>query len=405
MESLKFLMVSTHYPPTHLGGDARFVEYLSNELVRSGHEVHVLHSPYAYALLGRSVPRLDEVTAGGVRRHTYLPSTGRLDPLLSLAFGQGKGSVRRLQEICGEIKPDVVHWHNTKGFIGLPFATGRGASLYTAHDYYLVCPKGNLIRPGFRMCQDPILCHWCIMCSRKPPQLWRILGSRVANPPEGLAVISPSEFLARRLRRDGIRVDHILRSFVPDRGRLVHRERGVSRIVYLGALEMLKGPLTLLDAFSRCRDMQGFELSLFGEGTLRRVVTERVSALSLGDRVRVHGFVPLDELTGTLEETAAVILPSEMYENAPLVALEALSMGIPVIGSDIAGISEILRMDSGSTLFAPGDRDRLAHEIVALWDARGDMSEKRRKARETYEKRFSPDAHLKDYLSIVQARL
>lgn len=405
MESLKFLMVSTHYPPAHLGGDARFVEYLSDELVRRGHEVHVLHSPAAYAVQRKTMPVLDRVTPGGVSRHTYIGGFKRMDPLFSLVLGRGLGSNSDFGEIARKLKPDVTHWHNTKGFIGRPVASDSGESLYTAHDFYAVCPRSNLLRPGGRLCERPLLCQTCLLRWRKPPQLWRVLWMRVVRPPEGFTVLSPSEFVAGRLRREGIRVDHVLRNFVPDRGTIPSRGSEANRIVFLGVLESFKGPMTLLEAFGRCKDEQGFELSFFGEGSLKEPLKNRVRALSLEDRVHVRGFVPLDDLREHLEETAAIIVPSESYENAPLVALEALSMGIPVIGSSIGGLPEILQPDSGSTLFTPGDAGLLSREMVALWNERGALAERRRKARAAYEKGLSPDAHLREYLEIVRARV
>jgi glycosyltransferase involved in cell wall biosynthesis len=403
MESLKFLMVSTHYPPAHLGGDARFVEYLSNELVRAGHEVHVLHSPYAFSLQRGFMPDLDEVTPGGVHRHVHLSSFRRVDPVLGLALGRGPGSVRRFRELVARLKPEVIHWHNTKGFIGRPVASPSGLSLYTAHDFYAVCPRSSLLRPGQKLCQDPFLCQSCLLRWRKPPQLWRVLNMRAMRPPEGFTVISPSEFMARRLSRDGIRSGHILRNFAPDRG-VISSGSGGSRVVYIGILERFKGLMTLLEAFDRSRDAQGFELSVFGEGSLRAALEGRTRSLGLEGRVRIHGHVHLDEVKDTLRETAAVIVPSESYENAPLAALEALSMGIPVIGSDIGGLPEIVRPENGSSLFPPGDAVRLAEEIVGLWNSRGSLGERSKKARAAYEASYSPEAHLRSYMGILRGQ-
>jgi glycosyltransferase involved in cell wall biosynthesis len=52
--------------------------------------------------------------------------------------------------------------------------------------------------------------------------------------------------------------------------------------------------------------------------------------------------------------------PSEWYENAPLAVLEANAMGKPVIGSDIAGIPELIRRGETGELFTPGDVNALA---------------------------------------------
>ena len=50
MDSLKFLMTCSFYPPYHVGGDATHVEYLAKELAKRGHEVHVFHSLDAYKI-------------------------------------------------------------------------------------------------------------------------------------------------------------------------------------------------------------------------------------------------------------------------------------------------------------------------------------------------------------------
>src|SRR3989449_4167043 len=56
METLRFLMATTFYPPYHLGGDAVHVQYLAEALAARGHEVHVEFSPAAYRLKRRGKP-------------------------------------------------------------------------------------------------------------------------------------------------------------------------------------------------------------------------------------------------------------------------------------------------------------------------------------------------------------
>jgi glycosyltransferase involved in cell wall biosynthesis len=63
-----------------------------------------------------------------------------------------------------------------------------------------------------------------------------------------------------------------------------------------------------------------------------------------------------------------VILPSECYENFPMSALEAFSLGKPVIGSNLGGITEIIDDNINGLLFTPGDRDDLAKKIANLLD-------------------------------------
>ena len=400
METLRFLMVSSHYPPSHLGGDAVMVQYLSNELARRGHEVHVLHDPAVYSLVRKvRVDGLHSKDEQGPVLHTPASNSTRPGIILKLSLewsGKAREEVRKLSR---ELTIDVVHWHNTKGFIGHPFPSPGRATLYTAHDYYLVCPRSNLARPDMSFCQKPLLCQTCLLRWRKPPQLWRIGSRRVIRLGPEIEVICPSEFMAKRLKQDGLSVHHILRNFVPDIAANV--PTGDASIIYVGMLEVHKGPRTLLEAFARSRNSQGFKLHIVGEGSLKDELRSRVEDLGLTGRVNVPGFIPRFEVQSLLQNSTAMVIPSEWPENAPLTALESLSMGVPVLGSDQGGLPEILGPESGSVIFKAKATDELAKEIVALWERRDDMDGERRKARLAYESRFSPDVHLEQYMRII----
>jgi glycosyltransferase involved in cell wall biosynthesis len=400
METLRFLMVSSHYPPNHLGGDAVMVQYLSNELARRGHEVHVLHDPAVYSLVRKvRAANPDAIIERGPAIHTTASKSTRLGILLRLSLdwsGKAKDEVDRLSR---ELKIDVVHWHNTKAFMGQPFASPGRIALYTAHDYYLVCPRSNLAKPDMSFCQKPLLCQSCLLRWKKPPQFWRVGSGRVIRLAPEIKVLSPSEFMAKRLKQDGLSVHHLLRNFVPDLG--ARSPKGLVSIVYVGMLEIHKGPRTLLEAFARSRDLQGFKLHIIGEGSLKDELRARVEDMGLTGRVNVPGFIPRSEVQSLLQNSTAMVIPSEWPENAPLAALESLSMGVPVLGSDQGGLPEILGPDSGSVIFRAKATDELAKEIVSFWERRDDMDGERRKARIAYERRFSPDVHLDQYMRII----
>jgi len=406
METLKFLMISTHFSPYKMGGDAIMVEYLCQELLKRGHEVHVFDNPAVHRLL-RKLPSdaKRETVNDGVIRHEYSSKTpGKLEVLITLAANTTSGKRRTLTELVADVKPDVVHWHNTKGFIGRPLPVSAPRALYTAHDYYLVCPRSNLLRPDLSLCECPRQCQLCLVRWKKPPQLWRIGKNRLIQVPNGTQVLAPSRFMADRLRREGIPEAQVLRNFVPRQeiqSEYPWSER--TSIIYIGILEQHKGPQTLVEAFSKCNDRQGFDLQIIGGGSLQQQLTIRIRELGLENRIKMRGYVSQSDLKETLGRAAAVVIPSEWHENAPLVALEAFSKGIPVLGSDLGGLPEILGPDSGSMTFKGGDADDLPNHLVMLWEKREQLSAMSKRAREAYEKRFSPEVHLAQYLKIIQA--
>src|SRR5205085_3379250 len=85
---LSFCMVTTFYPPYHLGGDAMYTYWLSNELARRGHRVTVVHCVDAYHVLrkerlGGAFPHHANVTV-----HRLRSGWGRLSPLATYLSGQ-----------------------------------------------------------------------------------------------------------------------------------------------------------------------------------------------------------------------------------------------------------------------------------------------------------------------------
>lgn len=402
METLKFLLVSTYFPPHHLGGDATFVNYVSRELVRRGHDVHVYYNPEAYRLFRKGEQKTAHVDDGGVRKHLYHPRLGRADPILALSLGYWRKAQRDLEQVVKETNPDVVHWHNTRGFIGRPFPFDRAMNLYTAHDYTPVCPKSSLLKPGMRLCNDPRWCTVCVMRRAKPPQLWRTGDRRVIRYSEAMKILAPSEFVAGRLREEGVHVHSVLRGFVPDIGaKSLDRSDDCRSMMYMGLLEPHKGLKTLIDAFAMSVKKHDFNLNIIGEGTMRPWILRRSDKGGLKGRVRVPGFLSNDQVAEMRRDTAWSVIPSIWYENAPAVALEALSCGIPVAASDIGGLPEIVTKDAGCELFSPGNVEQLSGLIVRMWMNKDELPSRRLKARAEYERRFSPATHISEYLRIV----
>lgn len=402
METTTFLMVSTYYPPHHLGGDAVFVRYLSRELASRGHEVHIFHNPAAYRVIRKLAPTADG-DEEGVIKHTYSTSAPKRDIGLALSLGISKKAERQLAKVVADVKPDVVHWHNTKGFLKPIDCSSKCKHLYTAHDYYLVCPKSNLLRPGLVPCDRPEWCQLCLLRWGTVPQLWRISRRRPILLPRGMIVVSPSEFMSQRLSAEGIRTDVVLRNFVPDLGRrAVKSTTEMDTVTYIGLIEKHKGVVDLLTAFSDSRANQGFRLAFVGEGSMRDYLAKEIVRLNLRTRVELHGFLDLERLNGILNRTAIQAVPSLWYENAPLVVLEAMSRGIPVLGSDRGGLPELLTEESGATVFHGGDRADLALKLAKLWESRYSLPDLGGRARSAYDGKFTPSKHIQEYTNLVK---
>jgi len=404
METLKILMVSTYYPPNHVGGDAVMVQYLSTELAKRGHEVEVFCSPGIREVVHKRKIVEPGSSNDNVRVHAYAALLKRGEPALSYCLGLWGRARNRLQDISSILKPDVVHWHNTKAFIARPMQLGAERVVYTAHDYFAVCPKTHLIKHDGELCDHPRQCQLCLLRSRKYPQIWRASRGRVFDFPEDSVIICPSEFMARKLRADGIQNTHVIRNFAPDRGTFANDSSALKNtLTYIGIMEKHKGPHRLLEAFAASKTQQGFNLALVGEGSLRGILKDRVHALGIADRVSIPGFLNQTELDSILRRTAAVVVPSEWFENCPLVVLEAYSRSIPVAASSIGGLPEIVNDESGSILFQSGSEQMMAEAISKLWREREKSGEMGIKARRAFENLYGAGRYISGYLEAINA--
>lgn len=405
METLKFIMVTTHLPPHHLGGDAVFVDYLSRELASLGHEVHAFTFPGAYSVLrgGRCHPETLKGDSGHVTEHMFSPLSSKMAVLGSLMTGGSGRAKTELNSLVRCLKADVVHWHNTKGFIGMPYQAGEAANVYTAHDCYAICPRSNLLRPDLSVCDGPYTCLSCHLRWRKPPPIWRVGSRRVLAFDDRMKLISPSDFLARKLGEHGIHVQHVINNFVP-RSATVRNDDDRSRnaIVYAGMLEPHKGVVTLLKGFSESRNLHGFRLTIVGDGSSRGDLARLIEELGLRDRVELTGFVSRERLNQIRDAAAFQVIPSEWMENAPLTAIEALSSGTPIIASDQGGLPEIIGTGEDKLVFKARDVQSLADTLVRAWGSIDTLEELRRRAVKSYADKYLPETHLRKYLEVVR---
>jgi glycosyltransferase involved in cell wall biosynthesis len=209
--------------------------------------------------------------------------------------------------------------------------------------------------------------------------------------------------MADQMEMDGIGKADVIYNFVPDE---YSGEREIDdslALTYVGIMEPHKGPQTLLEAFARSKDHHGFALNMIGDGSLRPSIAERVRKLGLEDRVHVRGYVQREELNQLLAGSVAQIIPSQWYENNPLTAIEAFSQAIPVLGSRIGGLPEILNEESGSRTFEAEDIRDLSDKLIQLWTEKDKLNQMSKQARNAYLDKFTPERHINRYLQILNS--
>ncbi len=144
------------------------------------------------------------------------------------------------------------------------------------------------------------------------------------------------------------------------------------QILCVASFEEVKGHRYLIEAcrLLRCRGVD-FECHLVGDGPLRRRVEGQVAQNGLRDRIHVHGAKPRPEVVRMLCEADTVALASVptqsgKREGIPVVLMEAMASGLPVVSSAISGIPELVESGQSGFLVPPGNAPALADALEEL---------------------------------------
>lgn len=138
------------------------------------------------------------------------------------------------------------------------------------------------------------------------------------------------------------------------------------RLAFVARLDHVKGVGELLEAVAALADqMPGLRLDLAGDGPGRADYEKLTAKLGIADRVRFHGYVNQTGVAELLATADAYVLPS-FAEGVPVGLMEAQASGLPVIATQVGGVSELVIDGETGFVCRPGDRQQLADRISQL---------------------------------------
>ncbi len=249
---------------------------------------------------------------------------------------------------------DLIHAHGALAAILLTFLVRDVPIVYTEHDAtpwscrYRRLPERTIRKVIYRVLNvaafrraDRVV---MLFASQRDEAVrrWRIDGEKVAVIPNGT---DPTVFDQAVGEPLGLDVERYC--------------------LFVGSLVPRKSPDLLLDAIA---DLDGVPCVFAGDGPMRARLERRASELGISDRVRFLGAVPPAELGGVYARADVLVIPA-VSEASPLVAVEAMSCGLPVIASRISGLPSLVKDWDTGFLVKPGDVGQLA---MAMTFVRGD---------------------------------
>ena len=146
-----------------------------------------------------------------------------------------------------------------------------------------------------------------------------------------------------------------------------HQGRGTN-LLFVGRPSVWKGFPFLIDAFARLRaERPDLRLTVVGDGPERREQEARVRAAGLEGDVVFTGYQSEKQVADWLERADVLVLPS-LIEGVPVVLMEAGAAGLPVVATNVGGVSELVTDGVSGFLVPPGSADALVAPIQALLD-------------------------------------
>lgn len=342
-------------------------------------------------------------------------SRGQKTKLVFSAYGLSRVNYK-LRELIEREKPDVALVQNVFPLLSPSLYTTLAASqvpiIQAVYNYRFVCPSAELYTQG-------AICERCMSgntthavfhrCYRNSylQSAWyaSIIGyHRVINTFNRCIAcfMVPDEFLGKKLIRGGINANKIECNPNPffvqhDVSNPTHQ----ANVLYVGRLIRQKGVLTLIEAM-KYTDSQS-RLTIVGQGELSAIILDKIKRFGLESKVILLEPLWGKEIEDLIKECAAVIIPSEWYDNLPQILCQANALARPVIASNIDGIPEYIRDGYNGFLFEPGNAIQLARLIDRICQMPDDeFSLMSQNSRTFAENVFDYPNHYHKLMSIIQ---
>lgn len=364
---MKILIVNKFLHPN--GGSETYIFKVGKCLQENGHKVEYFGMEHEGRIVGNSVnaytTNMDFHDGSMLSKLTY--------PFKTIYSKEARQKIRK---VLDNFRPDVVHLNNfnyqlTPSIILEIKKWDKNCKIvYTAHDGQLVCPNHLMRNPNNHKNCEKCLNGSFINCfknscihSSKAKSLIGTLEAEYWNL-NGVyknidSIICCSEFMKTKLDSNPIlsKKTVALHNFI-DRVEWKDTEKK-DYALYFGRYTEEKGIDVLVNA---CKELPDIKFIFAGKGPLE----SKVNGVSNIENV---GFQSGLELENLIRNAKFSICPSSWYENCPFSVMESQMFGTPVLGANIGGIPELIKVGETGELFKSGDKNDLVHKIKLMYNS------------------------------------
>jgi glycosyltransferase involved in cell wall biosynthesis len=312
--------------------------------------------------VGESGFLVTRAEALGIRVH-HLPNL--VQPLSPIQDGR---AITEVVTLIRKVQPDFIHLHSSKaGLVGrLAARLTKTPSVFTAHGWAFTdgVPKRRrmIALTSERLAGG--LDSWIIAVSERDRQL--ALQHRIVRPDRIVTIHNGIPDLEPDLSASS-------------------RGQSVPRLVMVARFTPQKEQTALLRALAWLTDLH-WEVELIGDGPLLKASQELADSLGIAAKVSFAGMC--NDVASRLSEADIFVLISR-YEGFPISILEAMRAGLPVVASDVGGVSEAVIEGRTGFLVPRGDDETLQMRLRELLSNKPLRQEMGREGRLRYKEMFT----------------
>lgn len=323
----------------------------------------------------------------------------------------------QISAIVKKINPDLIDIHLTDKYpLTVLLATRGFPSVKTIHDFGILClGKTGISSDGQRSCLNGVSLQCLINKTASLKQflalyfsqkIYKVLERKQINVFNTSNKIIYKILIKRKYNNVYFLQDTINIGLIEnDSKQNQYRNRELKKIIdvcYIGNLGEHKGIEFLIKSLPIVKKTIPVRLKIISKDKNTSSIKKLSRQLKVRKDIKFFTNISYKKSLNELKKSTLLVLPSICMENSPLVILEAMALGIPVVASDIGGIPDLVINNKTGFLFKPRNVQDLAAKILKLVNPPYLAKKMGNYAKEIYNRKCQPKIHYYKLMNIYK---
>jgi glycosyltransferase involved in cell wall biosynthesis len=393
---MRVLLIHSRY--SRLGGGESYVSSLRKLLLQEGNEVFFFSFDNDFQCKNKT----EFVYKDHFNVNDHNPFRLLFNYILRFYFNPVL--IVKLKKWIKDVNPEIIHIHaNDRYGISVLLAV-RGMGIPVMQSFHAndaVCLSHTFKKPDGRLCYNSLafscINQKCMTFSRFFAMVPSYMVKNQLTKRIVRQYATSNKILKERLENNGFKPVIYIPLFVWDNRYQADPELGTifcpgSHLEQKGFQYLIKA----MEYITQCSP--GSKLHIAGAGPYSKELVKLAAETGMQDHIIFHGYLDTADLLIRYRKSSLVVFPSLFLEVSPLVILDAMASGRPIIGSSLSGIDEIFKETELGCLVDPTDPEQIARAACKVLNDKQLALKLGNNGRALFEREFNPDVHYKNLM-------